>query len=102
MERWEEHLINVLISKEIGERFDLDKIAIFEPGSNNYIFMYMLEFIGVVKHDLYDLHSYKHYNFFQKIKYISKNITYKKLENLTQKNDWMSWFIDTDTYFDRE
>ncbi len=104
MKEWEKHLINVLVSKNIGDIINLQEEAIFsytgiykdsKNGSFNYSFINFLTKLGIVELTIEDTQ-------YKKIKDIPKGITYKKLRNLFGETSWMSWFIDTDTYFDKE
>ena len=96
MNKWEKHLIELLISKEIGEIIDIRRVGIFknnEKSTYNFSFMNHLEQLGFLKCIVYDI-KYK------KIKNIPNGITYEKVNKLV--NNWMSWFVDLDTYFDRQ
>jgi len=85
MEEWEEHLIKLLISKEIGEIIDIQKEAMFinELGNEtfNYLFMSFLKKLDVVKCISQSGRIYK------KIRNIPKTITLEKLERLTDENN---------------
>jgi len=95
MEEWEEHLIELLISKEIGETIDINEEAIINLYSYNSSFLDLLDYFGFVKK--YNIWIYT------KIKHIPKSITFEKLKKLKNNNNsWMSWFVDLDTYFNRK